>query len=577
MKKKDVIINFFGEHKVSYLIGIMFMFLSAWIQTLFPTILGQAIDTLKQSHFKYEAMISYIWMIIGIGFGTFLCTYAWRNFIIRNARILECELRERLFKHFQKLSPSFYNEHKTGDLIAYAINDISAVRMAFGPATAMSINGLSLCIASIYSMSKSIDWRLTLMCLLPIPVIVFIMLKIGHFIRIRFRRVQELFAKISDRVQENIYGIRVIKSYVQESSEIEKFEQLNDEMLQANMKMVQISSILSPTIELCFSLSFIMNLIIGGDMVLKGEISLGDFVAFNTYLTMIMNPVISIGRIINIIQRGLASYQRLHEIFDVEPEIDENEEGWSGSLDGEIQIKNVSFTYPNAPTYALKNINLCIKPGERLGIVGKTGSGKTTLMNLLLKLYPIKEGEIYFGKYSLDDYSLAAIRNQVSYVPQDNFLFRATIAQNLSFFKSDYTQDEYDEATKISCIYDTIMNFPHQYETVLGERGVNLSGGQKQRLSIARAILRRPSLLILDDSLSAVDAMTEQQILSHFSQLNQTAIIISHKLSSVKDCHKIVVLEEGRIIEEGTHHQLMARRGMYYEMYEEQSKEQKVS
>ncbi len=438
----------------------------------------------------------------------------------------------------------------------------------------MSINGLSVCLASIYSMSQSIDWRLTLMCLLPIPFIIFIMLKLGTIIRLRFRHVQQLFAKISDRVQENIYGIRVIKSYVQESSEIEKFEQLNDEMLQANMKMVQISSLLSPTIELCFSISFILNLVIGGNMVLKGEITLGEFVAFNTYLTMIMNPVISIGRIINIIQRGLASYQRLNEIFEVKPEIEENELGFIGLINGDLMVKNVSFTYPHAQAPALQNINLSIKAGEHLGIVGKTGSGKTTLMNLLLKLYPLKEGEIYYGNHSLEDYSLATIRNQVSYVPQDNFLFSATIADNLSFFKPGYTQQALDEATQISCIYESIMGFPKQYDTVLGERGVNLSGGQKQRLSIARALVRRPSILILDDSLSAVDAITEQQILTHFKTLHQTAIIISHKLSSVKDCHHIIVLDEGRIAEQGTHDELMAKRGIYYEMYEEQSKEQ---
>lgn len=574
MKKKNMIFRFFIQHKFSYLVGILFMFLSAWIQTLFPTVLGEAIDTLESLNFTHQMMIHYILIIIGIGVGTFICTYIWRNLIIRNARTLECRLRESLFIHLQKLSPSFYKEHKTGDLIAYAINDISAVRMAFGPATAMSINGICLCLASIYSMSQSIDWRLTLMCLFPIPIILVVMLKLGKVIRIRFRYVQELFAKISDRVQENIYGIRVIKSYVQESAEIEKFEQLNNEMLEANMKMVQVSSLLSPTIELCFSISFILNLLIGGNMVLKGDITLGDFVAFNTYLTMIMNPVISIGRIINIIQRGLASYQRLNEIFEVEPEIEANEAGLTHPFSGKIVIHDVSFTYPHAKQPALSHINLSIKAGEHLGIVGKTGSGKTTLVNLLLKLYPLTNGEIYFDNYSLNEYSLSHLRNQISYVPQDHFLFSATIAQNLSFFKSGYTQQDYDNATKISCLNETILNLPNQYQTILGERGGNLSGGQKQRLSIARAIIRQPSILILDDSLSAVDAITEQKLLSNFKALNQTTIIISHKLSSVKSCDKIIVLEEGKVREEGTHESLMSRKGGYYEMYQEQSNHQ---
>ena len=318
---KNIIVEFIKKHKISYFIGILFMFLTSYIQSFFPRVLGNTIDILGRSNFTFNLVKIKIVYILLIAIGTFISTYAWRNLIIVNARNLECHLREKLYNHFQKLSPEFYNKRKTGDLIAYAINDISAVRMTLGPATAMIINGIAICSVSIYSMSKIMNFKFTLMILIPIPFIIFFMLKIGKLVQKRFRVVQENFASISGRVQENIYGIRVIKSYVQEEAEGEKFEILNDTMMDSNINMVKVSSSLSPVIEISFSISFVMNLIIGGNMVLNGIITLGDFIAFNGYLTMIMRPIISIGRVINIVQRGIASMKRLDEIFNVNPKI----------------------------------------------------------------------------------------------------------------------------------------------------------------------------------------------------------------------------------------------------------------
>lgn len=551
------------------------MFLSSYTQTLFPKVLGKTIDILRIDNFSSNQVKLNIVFMLLIGGGTFLFTYTWRNLVVGNARKMECYIREELFNHFQKLSPEFYNRRKTGDLIAYAINDISAVRMTFGPASAMAINGAVVCIASIYSMSILINWRLTLMCLLPIPIIVVFMLKIGKQVQRRFRKVQESFASISDRIQENIYGIRVIKAYVQEDDEVKNFEKINKKMMDSNLSMVRLSSFLSPVIELCFSISFIANLIIGGNMVLNGTISLGDFIAFNTYLTMIMAPVTSIGRVITIFQRGLASLKRLNEIFTVEPEIIDGKAMIKGPLKGYIKFNNINFSYPGSEAMILENVNLKIPKGSTLGIVGKTGSGKTTLANILLKLYNVKPGEVFIDGVDINDYSLDALRDGIGYVPQDNFLFSASIKDNIKFFKDIYSQDQVEKATENSFIYDSIKEFPSGFDTILGERGVNLSGGQKQRISISRAIIKDPAILILDDALSAVDTITEAQILNSFKQIRKgkTTIIIAHRLSSVQDADNIVVLDKGRICEMGTHNELLSERGLYYDIYKEQSRE----
>lgn len=570
---KKLIFDFIKKHKISYVIGIIFMLASSYVQTLFPKVLGSTIDILKVDNFSTELVMQNILILFLIAVGTFTCTYAWRNLIIGNARKIECYMREKLFKHFQELTPEFYNKRKTGDLIAYAINDISAVRMTFGPATAMSINGLVVCAASIYSMCIAVNWRLTIITLLPIPVIVLIIMNVGKIVRKKFKIVQENFASISDRIQENIYGIRVIKAYVQEDDEVRNFENLNEQMMNSNLEMVKTSSILSPIIELCFSISFVINLIVGGKMVINGTISLGDFIAFNTYLTIIMAPIISIGRVINILQRGMASLKRLNDILDSEPEIKDGKAMVSKSIEGEIEFKNLSFAYPGADETVLENINIKVPRGHTLGIIGQTGSGKSTVANLLLKLYNVDNNKILIDGVDINDYSLEALRTGFGYVPQDNFLFSASIKDNIRCFNDMYSQEEVENAASLSCIYNSIAGFPQGFDTILGERGVNLSGGQKQRISIARAIIKKPPVLILDDSLSAVDTITQAQILDNFKNIrsDRTTIIISHRISAVEDADEIIVLDRGRIHERGAHSKLLQKGGLYYDIYTEQS------
>lgn len=569
---KNIIIEFFKKHKTSYIIGIIFMMLTSYIQSFFPRVLGNTIDILGTNNFSFGLVKTKIIYILLIAIGTFVCTYAWRNLIVVNARNLECHLRAKLFNQFQKLSPEFYNQKKTGDLIAYAINDISAVRMTFGPATAMIINVVVICSISIYSMAKIINFKLTLMILIPIPFIIFFMLRIGMLVQKRFKKVQENFSAISGRVQENIYGIRVIKSYVQEESESLKFEILNNQMMDSNLNMVKASSVLAPVIEISFSISFVLNLIIGGNMVLNSIITLGDFIAFNGYLVMIMRPVISIGRVINIFQRGIASMKRLDEIFNVNPKIEDGLKMISSAIKGEIEFKNMSFSYGDPGKKALENIILKIPKGYTIGILGKTASGKTTLSNLLLKLYMSPREEIFIDAVDINDYSLDTLRSSIGYVPQDNFLFSASIKDNIKFFKDIYTDEEVENAARISSIYESIINFPKGFDTILGERGVNLSGGEKQRISIARAIIGSPPILILDDSLSAVDTITEAKVLENIqkSRFGKTTIIIAHRISTIKHANFIIVLDEGKICEKGTHNELVKKGGLYYETYKSQ-------
>ena len=346
-------------------------------------------------------------------------------------------------------------------------------------------------------------------------------------------------------------------------------------MMNSNVMMVKTSSLLSPVIEICFDISFVVSLIFGGKLVLKDQISLGDFIAFNTYLTMILSPIVSIGRVINIIQRGLASKERLNEIFNVSLKIDSNNIITEGSTKGEIEFRNLNFTYPGASEKALEDISFSVPQGHTIGIVGKTGSGKSTLASLLLKLYNINQGEIFLDGKDINDYSLEYIRDSFALVPQDIFLFSATIKDNITFFKDIYTDEEIEKAAQCSCIYNSIMEFPDKFNTKLGERGVNLSGGQKQRVSIARAVIKDPPVLILDDALSAVDTETEAQILKNLSEIRKgkTTIIIAHRISAVENADEIIVLDRGKIREKGSHEELMEKGGLYYEIYMEQSKE----
>ncbi|MDF2572670.1 MAG: ATPase [Sporomusa sp.] len=570
---KHVIYKFLHENRLSYLAGFTLMIVSSYLQTLEPAILGQIIDTLAVSGWVKADVYTYIGLMLLVAAGAFGTKYIWRYLVMGNGRKMECYLRVQLFMHLQQMTVEFYNRRSTGELMAYAINDVGAIRMIFGTGVAMIINNLGLITAAIWAMVNTVGFTLTAICLLPMPAIVFLLVLLGRVIQVRFRQVQEIFGLITGKVQENIGGLRVIKAYAQESEEVANFALLNAKMQDANIRMTRVSTLLEPVISICFGISFMITLIYGSALVKAGSISLGGFVAFNGYLLLLMRPVVATGRIVNIFQRGIASLKRLDKVFAIVPEIEDvtpnnNEQGIGGS----IEIRNLSFQYPESPTYVLRDINITLPQGQVLGIIGPTGSGKTTIVNILLKLYNVQNGKVFIDGKDINSYSLEELRENIGFVPQDNFLFSAKIRDNISF-DDDYSDEEIETATKISGIFDSIMSFRNKFETLVGERGMNLSGGQKQRLSIARAIIKDPAILIMDDALSAVDAKTEVSILGNLRNFmsKRTAIIISHRISSLKHADKIIVMDQGQIVEQGTHSSLLQNKQFYYRIYQEQS------
>ncbi len=579
VKGKQLLLTFIRDHLWSYVAGILILLFSSFCAMLIPKILGIITDGLDKRNMAKEQIYQYVLLMLGAIILVFILKYIWRYLLIGNCRTVECYLRDNLFKHLQTLSVDFYSHHKTGDLVAYAINDIQAVRFMFGGGFVQALDGITISIVSIVFMANTINPILTVMALAPVPIAAVIMVRIGKLIRERFKKVQEAFADISDKVQENLSGIRVIKAFAQEKEEVLNFTKFSQARVDTQMKLTKASAIMGPSAQICFGFSFLFFIVYGSRLVMDGTISLGDYVAFNTYMITVMGPVMNISKIIETWQRGIASYRRLNEIFCIPPAL-EKAVSFADicEIKGRIEIRNLSFTYPEANRRALRDINIKLEQGKTLGILGKTGSGKTTLINLLLRLFDIRDGHIFIDGIDINKIPVDVLRECIGYVPQDNFLFSTTIKNNIEFFKPVHSNDEIEEVSKLSAIYDNIMELQNGFDTVIGERGTTLSGGQKQRVSIARALIKDPSILILDDSLSAVDSKTEETILGNIRDVlkSRTGIIISHRISTVMHADEIIYLENGRIVERGTHAQLMELKGNYFKLYKTQTNQAEV-
>lgn len=563
--------KFFKKYGLYYIPGVLFVALNSRVATLAPAVLGDAIE-LVENGAAAEAVYRAAILIIAVALGVFATRFVWRMLIILNARRMEVFLREELFVKLQNLPPDFFSKRRSGDLLAYAINDVNAVRMTFGPALAQGLNGILTGSLSIYAMIQETDLTMSLLALAPLPLAVVSILVVGTAVRRRTRRAQELFAKVSGFVNESIMGLRVVKAFAREDEWQKEFDATSDELREANVAIVDASSLLQPITALMFGISYAIALIIGGSMVVNGTLSLSSLVAFLGYLLLIQQPVVALGRIVNMVQRGLASYRRLDEIYKEQsiPEFEQSD--YPREIRGEIEAKNLTFTYPGMHTPALRGVSFKLRAGGTLGIAGETGSGKSTLAALLMKFYECPQGELFIDGVDIRDIPAKAVRAATGFVPQDGFLFSASIEDNITFYSPGKTHDDVLRAAELAGVRENIESLPKGFETEVGERGTHLSGGQKQRVGLARALLREPQMIILDDTLSAVDNITERKIVGNLDGelKDRTAIIISHRLSAIEHADTILYLRDGEVVEQGTHDELLALGGAYASAWNEQ-------
>lgn len=564
--------EFFKKYGWWYLPGILFLFIGARLKTSIPNTLGDAIDLLSDvANVGAGEIYTVAFKLFLTAVGVFCSVFVWRMCVIGNGRRLERHLRTEFFKKLQSLPEEFFERRRSGDLLSYVISDTNAVRMAFGSVLALGINGILTALFSILSMVDEVDSRLAFFALIPVPLAVACLVLLGQIVRRRFSRVQQLFSGISGFVNESIMGIKVIKTFAREKERHDAFNAISDELRDAHVKLVNASSLISPTVSILFGCSYLISIIYGSGLVLGGSITVGDLAAFLSYLALVQTPVTQFGKIINNVQRGVASYKRLKTVMD-EPSIPQKELEFTESVSGDIEVKHLTFRYTDAEEDALRDVSFTLKQGQKLGIAGTTGCGKTTLLSLLLKFYEPPRGCIFIGGRDICDIPAANIRRSTGYVMQDGFLFSDTVSGNISFY-SGSSEGQIEHAADLADVAADIVGFSDGYETAVGERGTRLSGGQKQRISLARALVRDPAMLFLDDTLSAVDNLTEEKIIANLNGIlkSKTAIIISHRLSAIKDCDLILYMDNGVVTERGTHDELMKMDGSYAAAYNEQS------
>lgn len=572
------LLSYFARYKGKIAFGISCVFMTNLVRLTAPLVLRHAVDDLA-AEVVHSKLLQYggLLVLIALVQGVFLFTQ--RRVLINMSRDIEYDLRNDFYSHLQKLPFEFYQTHRTGDLMARATNDLSAVRMVAGPALMYSMNTV-FAMALIVPLMGAISWRLTLMSFLSMPLVAVATHYFGRRIHDRFEKVQEYFGTVSNRAQESLAGVRVIRAYTQEQAEIEGFKRVNREFVNRNLGLIRLSGVFHPILQFFINLGFIAVLWYGGSLTVSGVITIGQFVQFTLYLGFLVWPMIALGWVINIFQRGMASMGRMNEIMSTEPTIrDTAGTGESAEIRGEIEFRNLTFTYNGTIEPALKDINLHISAGQTVAFVGAVGSGKSTLMNLVPRLLDAEPAQILIDGRPIREIPLDVLRSSIGYVPQETFLFSETVAGNIAFGVETATREEIERAALEAGIAEDILEFPQSYETLVGERGITLSGGQKQRTAIARALIRRPKILILDDALSSVDTYTEEKILAHLRRImrGRTSLIVSHRVSTVKDADLIIVLEDGRIAERGTHDELIARGGLYSELYEKQLLEEELA
>ncbi|MCL5267236.1 MAG: ABC transporter ATP-binding protein/permease [Bacteroidetes bacterium] len=566
------------KYKRALFIGLLSVALSNLFAMFIPLIIGSSINQLKQSVSSWK-LLEDAALVLSTTFLSGFFSFMTRQTIIVTSRRIEYDLRNNFYSHIQRLSHSFFLNTPTGDLMAHATNDISAVRNVLGPGIMYSLDTVTGFIM-IVAIMFSIDVRLTLYSLIPLPFVSAGVYYIGRMVNRYFEGVQEQYSVLTARAQESIAGIRVVRSYVREDHEISQFREMSQDYLSRNLKLAQIQSVLWPLMGILTGGATVIVLWRGGFDVIKNSISLGTMVSFLIYLGMLTWPLIAFGWVVNIFQRGAASMGRLNKIFDTLPEIKDDDETDQTirELEGRISFRNVSFKFPSKEEYALRNINLEVDRGMTLAIVGRTGTGKSTIVNLIPRLFDCTSGEILIDGHPIKDIPIDVLRRSIGYVQQETFLFSDTISNNIAYGVEIAKPEEIEWAASISQIRKDVESFPRGFDTMVGERGITLSGGQKQRVGIARAIIRKPNILILDEALSAVDTYTEEEILQGLKAVmkERTSIIISHRISTVKNADSIVVLDDGAITEVGTHDELVLKGGIYADLYNRQLLEEEL-